>query len=70
MESRSNRRKIPQIQGTSTYRLDRAPQNNALSEVSTFLAATETVLEPGDMLSVVAPATPDATLAEVGFTLA
>lgn len=42
----------------------------AAGTVADFIAATETVLEPGDILSVVAPATPDATLADVGFTLA
>ena len=37
---------------------------------ATFIAAAETVLEPGDVLNVTAPPTPDATLAYVGFTLA
>jgi hypothetical protein len=42
----------------------------AAADAATFIAATETVLEPGDMLSVVAPATADATLVDVGFALA
>jgi hypothetical protein len=37
---------------------------------ATFIAASETVLDPGDVLSVIAPASPDATLADLGFTLA
>jgi hypothetical protein len=40
------------------------------ADTATFIAATETVLEPGDVLSVVAPGSPDATLSDVGFTLA
>lgn len=34
-----------------------------------FIAAAETVLKPGDVLSVVDPATPDATLSDVGFNM-
>ena len=40
------------------------------ADIATFIAASETLLETGDVLSVVAPPTPDATLAGVGFTLA
>ncbi|WP_337875605.1 hypothetical protein [Elioraea sp.] len=42
----------------------------ASASTAVFIAASEIVLEPGDVLSVVAPASPDATLADVGFTLA
>lgn len=37
---------------------------------ATFAAAGESTLEPGDMLAIVAPASPDPTLAGIGFTLA
>ena len=42
----------------------------AAATSATFIAASETVLEPGQVFSVVAPSTPDATLAGIGFTLA
>lgn len=42
----------------------------AAGTTATFIAASETVLEPGDILSIVATTTPDATLADIGFALA
>jgi len=42
----------------------------ASATTATFIAASETILDPGDVLSVVAPASPDATLSDLGFTLA
>ncbi len=53
-----------QRNGTSFATMRFAPA----ADTATFIAATETVLEPGDVLSVVAPATADATLADVGST--
>jgi hypothetical protein len=37
---------------------------------ATFIAAAEAILETGDVLSVIASTAPDATLADVGFTIA
>jgi hypothetical protein len=37
---------------------------------ATFIAASAVVFEPGDRLTVLAPATPDATLADIAVTLA
>jgi hypothetical protein len=42
----------------------------AAATTASFFAASETILEPGEILSVIAPATPDASLADIGFTLA
>jgi hypothetical protein len=42
----------------------------AAADTASFMAAVETVLEPVDGLSVVAPAPPDATLVDLGLTLA
>lgn len=42
----------------------------AAVDTATFIATADIVLEGGDLLSVVAPAAPDATLADSGFTLA
>jgi hypothetical protein len=41
----------------------------AAATVATFAMAANTVMGAGDMLEVVAPATPDATLADLGITL-
>jgi len=35
-----------------------------------FIAASEIILEPGDLLEVTAPASSDATLADLAITLA
>jgi hypothetical protein len=40
------------------------------SATATFIAASAVTCEPGDRLTVVAPATPDATLADIAVTLA
>ncbi len=42
----------------------------AASVAATFIVAADTLFEPGDLLSVHAPATPDAALADIGATLA
>src|SRR5690606_2517265 len=42
----------------------------ASASTAVFIAASETVLEPGDILEVIAPASPDATLADIIVTLA
>jgi hypothetical protein len=41
-----------------------------VADTATFIAATETALEPGDLLSVAAPAAPAATVGDAGFALA
>lgn len=42
----------------------------ASASTAAFIAASETILEPGDLLEVIAPASPDATLADIAITLA
>jgi len=41
----------------------------ASASTSVFIAASETVLEPGDLLEVIAPVSPDATLADIAIAL-
>jgi len=42
----------------------------ASASIAVFIAVSETALEPGDLLEVIAPASPDATLADIAITLA
>lgn len=42
----------------------------ATESTAAFIAASETILEPGGLLEVTAPASPDATLADLAITLA
>jgi len=42
----------------------------ASASAAVFIAASENVLEPGDLLEVIAPGSPDATLADIAITLA
>ena len=42
----------------------------AAATSATFIAASAIAFAAGDILSIIAPATPDATLANVGFVLA
>jgi protein involved in polysaccharide export with SLBB domain len=42
----------------------------ASAPTAIFIAASEIVLEPGDLLEVIAPASPDATFADIAVTLA
>ena len=42
----------------------------ASESIAAFIAASETILEPGDLFEVIAPASPDATFADLAITLA
>ena len=42
----------------------------AAGTVATFIMASQTTFAAGDILTVVSPASPDATLANLGFALA
>jgi len=42
----------------------------ASASTAVFIAESETVLDPGDLLEVIAPGSPDATLADIAITLA